>query len=169
MRYRYLALGALVCGVVFGGDVSAQTADPQVMAPIRKFVDTFNQGDVPGAAATHAASADLVILDEPPPFIWHGAQAFQAWLGDLEADSKARGITDQHVTISAPTRVEMSGTGAYVIVPAVYVFKEKGVPMRASAQMTFVLQKETAGWLIHAWTWTGPRATRASTGKPSPR
>ena len=36
-------------------------------------------GDVAGAAATHAAEADLVIIDEVPPFLWRGSQAFQAW------------------------------------------------------------------------------------------
>ena len=54
------------------------------------------------------------------------------------------------MTIRAPTRVEIEGDGAYVIVPAVYSFKEKGVPMRATAQMTFALKKGAGGWLIHA-------------------
>ncbi len=58
------------------------------------------------------------------------------------------------MTIEAPTRVEVEGDGAYVIVPAVYSFKEKGVLMRAAAQMTFALKKGAGGWLIHAW--TGP-------------
>jgi len=67
------------------------------------------------------------------------------------------------VTISAPTRVESSGDSAYVIVPAVYSYKEKGVAMRETAQMTFVLKKGTSGWLIHGWTWTGPKPRRAAT------
>lgn len=163
MTFRALTLGAMVCGVLLAGEVSAQTADPQVMAPIRTFERTFNKGDVAGAAATHAATEDLVIIDEPPPFVWHGAQAFQAWVNDLGADEKARGITDQHVTIGTPSRVEVNGSGAYVVAPAAYAFKEIGVAMRESAQMTFVLKKnDTGAWLIHAWTWTGPRASRVS-------
>jgi ketosteroid isomerase-like protein len=137
-----------------------------MMAPIRTFADTFNKGDVSGAAATHAATAELVIIDEPPPYVWQGAQAFQAWVNDLAADEKARGITDQHVEIGTPSRVEVKGDGAYVITPSVYSFKENGVAMRESAQMTFVLKKEASGaWLIHAWTWTGPRASRSARGK----
>jgi hypothetical protein len=28
--------------------------------------------------------------------------------------------------------------------------------------MTFTLKKGAGGWLIHGWTWTGPRARKAS-------
>jgi ketosteroid isomerase-like protein len=167
-RYRQMMQGALLCGALMGAALCAQAqaqtpaADPQVMAPIQKFMDAFNKGDIAGAAATHAATADLVILDEPPPFLWRGPKAFHTWAGDLDADAKKKGITDQSVTIKAPTRVEIDGSGAYVIVPAVYMFKEKGVPMKAAAQMTFALKKDASGWLIHAWTWTGPRAQKAA-------
>jgi ketosteroid isomerase-like protein len=161
MTNRYLTLGLLLCGMLFQGTVFAQAPDPQVMAPIEKFMTAFNKGDIAGAEATHAAGADLVILDEVPPFLWRGPQAFKTWAGDLDADGKRRGHSDQQVTIKAPTRVEIDGTNAYVIVPAVYSLKEKGVPMRASSQMTFVLKKDASGWLIHAWTWTGPRIQKA--------
>lgn len=153
---RYLILGGIV-GLVMGTPARAQAPDPQLIAPIQKFIDSFNKGDAAGAAATHASNADLAIIDEVPPYVWRGPQAFQAWSADLDADVKKRGMTDPVVTISAPTRVETNGDQAYVVVPAVFTFKEKGVAMREAAQMTFVLRKSAAGWLIHGWTWTGPR------------
>lgn len=160
---RKLILGAFVCVCVCTASaVQSQTTDPQVMAPINRFLEAFNQGDVAGAAAAHAAEADLVIIDEVSPFLWRGVQAFQTWAADLEKDAKARGITDQMVSIGAATRTETDGAGAYVIVPSVYTFKEKGVAMREAAQMTFTLKKGAAGWLIHGWTWTGPKAQKAS-------
>ena len=104
---RYLALGAVVCLCLsMGAAVQAQSPDPQLTAPITKFVDAFNKGDMAGAAATHAAGADLVIIDEVAPYLWRGAKALQTWAGDLEADAKKKGIADQKVTISAATRVE---------------------------------------------------------------
>jgi len=163
---RYLTLGAIVC-MCMGAAVYAQPSDPQLVAPINKFVDAFNKGDMAAAAATHAAEADLSILDEVSPYLWRGSQAFQTWAADLEADAKKHGMTDQKVTISQPTRVETTGREAYVIVPAVYSFKQGGVAMRETAQMTFVLKKAAAGWLIHGWTWTGskPQKAPASTRK----
>jgi hypothetical protein len=155
---RRLAIAAFVCSIA--GSVLAQPADPQVTAPINKFIDAFNKGDAAGAAATHAAEADLVIVDEVAPYVWHGANAFQSWASDLQADAKKNGVTDEKVTIKAPTRIEISGDAAYVVVPSVYEFKMKGVAMRETAQMTFVLKRGASGWLIHGWTWTGPRAQK---------
>ena len=158
---RTLMLGVLVClaGV---SPAFAQAADPAVVAPINTFVTSFNKGDIAAAAATHAAVADLFIVDEAPPYAWHGTKAVQTWLADLGAADAKAGVTDQAVAIGAPTRVEVTGTAAYVIVPATYTFKEKGVAMRAAAQMTFFLKKSSGGWLIHGWTWTGPRASKAA-------
>lgn len=146
--------------------VGAGMPDAQLMVPIQKFIDSFNKGDAAAAAATHAASADLTIIDEVPPYLWRGAQAFQTWGADLESDSKKHGITDQTVTISAPTREETDGGQAYVVVPAVYAFKERGVSMHEAAQMSFVLKKGADGWLIHGWAWTGPKPKPVAAAKP---
>jgi ketosteroid isomerase-like protein len=159
---RILAVASLVW-CVLGAPASAQTGDAEVTAPIRKFVDSFNTGDVAAAAATHAATADLVIIDELPPYVWHGAKAFQAWSADLESDAKKNGITDPKVTLGAVTRIERSGDQSYVVIPAVYTFKQRGTSMREAAQITVVLKKGATGWLIHGWTWTGPKP-RPATG-----
>ena len=80
---RHLTLTTMVCLCVgLGSAVLAQTQaqtqaqtrapDPQIMAPINKFLEAFNKGDTAGAAATHAAGADLAIIDEVAPFLWRG-------------------------------------------------------------------------------------------------
>jgi len=163
---RNLTLGAVVC-LAACTSASAAPPDPQIMAPIQKFIDSFNKGDAAAAAATHSATPDLTILDEVPPYIWNGPQAFSAWAADLTAANKKQGITDENVTISAPTRVETAGDGAYVIVPAVYTFKQNGVATRAAAQMTVVLKKGPGGWLIHGWTWTGPKPKPVAGAAPA--
>jgi hypothetical protein len=157
---RRVTLGVVVWCFI-GAAAGAQAQDAQVMAPIKKFIDSFNKGDTAGAAATHAADADLTITDEVPPFLWRGPQAFKEWSTALDADAKKRGMTEPVVTLKAPTRTETDGNQAYVVVPAVFTFKERGVAMREAAQMTFVLQKGAAGWLIHGWTWTGPKPQKA--------
>lgn len=158
---RPLTFAVLACFAV-AAPGSAQAPDAELMAPIRTFVDSFNKGDAAAAAATHATGADLSIVDEVPPYVWRGANAFQAWSASLESDAKKNGITDPAVALGAPTRIERDGDQAYVIVPAVYSFKQGGAPMRESAQMTFVLKKGASGWLIHAWAWTGPKPAAAS-------
>lgn len=157
-----VAMLAPLFGFALAVSASAQTADAELMAPIQKFIDSFNKGDAAAAAATHAEGADLTITDEVAPYLWRGAKAFQAWSADLESDAKKNGITDAMVTLGVPTRTERNGDQAYVVVPAVYAFKQRGAAMREAAQMTFVLSKGATGWLIHAWTWTGPKPQPAA-------
>ncbi len=163
MKHRMLGV---VLTVVLGASAVAAATDPQIVAPLHKFADRFNKGDVAGAAATHAATDDLTIVDEVPPYAWHGPQAFSTWASALESHDKANGITDEKVTIGDATRVESDGQQAYVIVPAVYEFKQHGKAMHEKAQMTFVLKKDPGGWMIHGWTWTGPKARPATPAKP---
>lgn len=158
---RYLTLGVVVWAFL-GAAASAQPTNTELMAPIQKFMETFNKGDVAGAEATHAAVPDLTIIDEVPPYLWSGPGAFKAWSSALDSDAKKQGMTEPMVSVSAPTRVESNGDRAYVIVPAVFTFKLKGAAMRSMAQMTFVLQKGATGWLINGWTWTSPKAKPAA-------
>ena len=161
---RSLTLAALLALTV-ASPVFAQASNPAVVAPINAFLEAFNKGDMAGAVAAHAADADLVIVDEAAPYVWHGAKAVQTWAADLAALDTKAGITDQKVVLGAPTRIEVAGVAAYVIAPAVYTFKEKGVAMRAASQMTFTLKKGAAGWLISSWTWTGPKASKVAAAK----
>jgi hypothetical protein len=103
---------------------AAQTA---VVAVVHQFVDGFNKGDVKTMAASCADQA--AILDEFPPYEWHGAGACAKWASDYDADAKKNGITDGVVTLSNPTHVDVTGDRAYMVVPANYSFKLKGKPV----------------------------------------
>jgi hypothetical protein len=79
---RLLTVATIVC-VLGAGIGSVVAADDPVLQPILKFMDSFNKGDVAGAAATHAANADLSITDEVAPYLWRGAKAFESWSAAL--------------------------------------------------------------------------------------
>ena len=151
---RILAFG-LLASMTFGGAVVAATPNPDLAAPIHTFIDAFNKGDGKTAAATH--TTDVAIIDESPPYLWRGPTAFADWSRDLAADDAKVGITGEMVTLGDVVRTEVSGRKAYVIVAAVYSFKDHGAAMHEPARMTFALRKGTDGWKIAAWTWTGPK------------
>jgi ketosteroid isomerase-like protein len=157
---RYTLLAAVMC-VAMGTAGAAQAQDAQLMAPIQKFLEAFNKGDAAGAAATHLADDDLVIIDEVAPHLWRGAGAFKAWTGDLASHDKKNAVTDQAVTIGKPAVAEAEGDFGYVVVPAAYAFKQGGKPMHETAHMTFALKKTAGGWMIHAWAWTGTKPVPA--------
>ena len=146
-----LASGLLAgVGLAAAGDVTA---------PIHQFIDGFNSGDTKSAFATYA-SGDIVIVDEFAPHRWVGPRAAQEWAADYDKHAQATGVTDGIVKYEEPTRTEIEGKVAYVIVPTVYSYQEHGKPIAEEGQMTFVLKLEAGGWKISAWTWSG--------GKPHP-
>ena len=136
----------------------ALAADPAgpARAAIDAFAAAFANGDMAAAKATYIANP--VIIDEPPPYMWSGRNAFDTWLADLGKDSKAAGRTAESLVIGRTLRAEMSGSAAYVIVAATYSFTQNGKAMAEPGRMTFVVHKQAVGWKIASWAWTGPRA-----------
>jgi hypothetical protein len=131
---------------------AAATERTDVLAPVHKFIDGFNSGDVNSSLA--ACADQTSIIDEFPPHEWHGTNACTAWANDFAADAKKNGLADFVVTLGNPRHVDVTGGHAYVVVPANLDFKEKGKPAReVGSMMTFALQKDTLGWRITAWSW----------------
>jgi hypothetical protein len=122
--------------------------------PIKQFIDGFSTGDVKTAYAAYAPGT-ITIIDEFAPHRWVGPNAAHEWAADYDRHAAATGVTDGSVKYDAPTRSVVDGDTAYVIIPALYSYKEHGKAMAEEGQMTFVLHAEAAGWKIKGWTWTG--------------
>lgn len=87
-------------------------------APIHQFLDGFNTGNVKSAYAAYAAG-DITIVDEFAPHRWVGPKAPQAWAADYDKHAQATGVSDGVVKYGQPTRTEVEGNVAYVIIPTV--------------------------------------------------
>jgi len=123
-----------------------------VMATVNQFVDAFNKGDTKNAAA--ACADETFIIDEFPPYEWHGADACAKWMNDYDAWAKKNSMTDGAVTLGSPRHVDVEGDAAYVVVPADISYKEKGKNAKQTGNVfTLALHKETAGWRIVGWSW----------------
>ena len=152
MRKTVLALlaWALYAPVAF-----AASGD-DVAAPIRQFIDAFNKGDSATGFATYA-QGEITIVDEFAPHRWSGPKAAQEWAADYDKHAKATGVTDGLVKYGTPTRIEVEGDLAYVILPTEYLYKEHGKPMQEKGQITAVMHKEAGAWMIRGWTWSGEK------------
>jgi hypothetical protein len=147
------AILALVASVLLSNAALA-AAPADVMVPIRQFVDGFNKGDTASAYAAYE-KGNITIVDEFSPHRWTGPNAAHAWAADYEKHATATGVTEGLVKYDAPTRTEIEGDLAYVIIPTVYLYKEHGKPIAEEGQATFVLHAEQSGWKIRSWTWSG--------------
>src|SRR5260221_6493833 len=140
---RKLIVGLLASSLFAPAAMAAGPAG-DVTAPIHQFIDGFNTGDTKSAFAAYAAGG-VSITDEFAPHLWQGPNAAQAWAADYDKHAQASGVTDGSVKYGAPTRTEIDGDIAYVIVPTVYTYKEHGAPIAEEGQMTFVLHDGAAG------------------------
>ncbi len=134
--------------------LAAASSPDSPMAPVTAFVQAFSTGDIAGLTAAQRDS-NFAIMDEVPPHIWLGPKAVDAWMASLDSYDKAHGRTDGAVAISKPQVLTVEGDRAYAVAPSVYTFKQKGIPMREPATMTFALHHTTSGWKIAGWTWNG--------------
>jgi hypothetical protein len=81
----------IIALVMFGAAIEVLPAsnESEVMAPIRQFVDSFNNGD---ATTTPAGCSNVTaIIDDFSPFGWHGADACAKWMESYKAFAAANG------------------------------------------------------------------------------
>ena len=76
-------------------------------------------------------------------------------MSDYDKHAKATGVTGGKVTYGEPTRTEVEGDLAYVIIPTVYLYREHGKPLREEGQVTAVVHAEGGVWKMRGWTWSG--------------
>ena len=75
-------------------------------------------------AATYAIPGS--ILDGMAPHLWQGPTATEDWYRDVLIEGKQHGATDYFVTLAEPLHNNVTGDGAYVVVPATMTFKLHG-------------------------------------------
>jgi hypothetical protein len=114
MKRALLAIVATLCLIP---SASAATRG-DVMTPIRQFIDGFNSGDTKSAFAAYS-TGDILIIDEFAPHRWTGPHAAQEWAAAYDKHAHATGVSDGSVKYGNPTRTEIEGDAAYVIVPTV--------------------------------------------------
>jgi ketosteroid isomerase-like protein len=144
----------VLLAVVLCAPATIRAGQEDVSAPVRQFIDGFNTGNVQAAFAAYANGV-ITIVDEFAPHIWTGPDAAHQWADAYDKHARATGVTDGRVTYRQPTRTEVEGDVAYVVMPTLYVYKEQGKDLREEGQMTVVLNHQANGWKIRSWTWTG--------------
>lgn len=137
-----LAVSALTAGSALASDRSDITA----------VLNQWNDADV--AKSIAACADDASVMDDIPPYEWHGAGACANWAKDYDAFAQKNGMTDATGTIGKPRKIIITGDRAYAIAPATFSFTKDGKQVKNIATATFALKKTAAEWRITGWTWT---------------
>ncbi len=117
-------------------------------------LSVLNQwNDADEAKAVAACADDASVIDDIPPFEWHGPGACSRWQKDYDAYVQKEGMTDATGTIGKPRQLIISGDRAYAVVPTTFAFTKQGKPVKVGATTTFSLHRTAAGWRITGWAW----------------
>ena len=133
--------------------VSVLTAGPALASDKGDIMAVLKQWISSEAGSVAACADDAAVIDDLPPFEWHGPGACSRWQKDAEAFDKQEGATDTAGTMGDPQQFVISGDRAYVVLPTTFAFTQKGKRVKEAATSTLVLHKTAVGWRITAWTW----------------
>lgn len=124
-----------------------------VIRILQQFVDSGTSGDVKSALA--ACARDTVIIDEFPPYVWHGDGSCERWAKDFGAHAQKNAIAHGLVTLGTPLHIDVTDDQAYAVMRADYTFhmKEKEIK-EVDALWTVSLRKNGNGWQITGFAWS---------------
>lgn len=137
---------ALAASLLTAGPALAADKD-DIMAVLTQWNDTDE------AKAVATCAEDAAVVDEIPPFEWHGPGACSRWQKDYDAYVEKHGLTEVAGTIGNPRRLIITAERAYVVLPTTFAFTQNGKRVNQTATATFALRKTAAGWRITAWAW----------------
>ena len=135
---------------------AAATPAEDATRTVTGVLDKFNAGDINAFFAAHETSATIV--DEIAPFSWTGANAVQHWAADYAKDAARRGISGGRVEYGRPLQAISDGAHAYIVLPAIYRFKQSGKRMAGKGSMTFLMNRHGETWKIASWAYSGATA-----------
>lgn len=157
---RALASAAFVLGACTAAPAQSPAPSPSpdaLMAPVRALVAAFNAA---GAYPAQLFTADAVVTDEFPPFVWNAVNggAKQWWrdlVGDANSAQRERFVAaKQHVETGAPEFVRVAGDGAWFVCPATLQYTTRaGVKHVQQGRWLFYLRREGDVWRISAHAW----------------
>jgi SnoaL-like domain len=126
-----------------------------MLAPVQRWIDAFNAAKTP--LPEDVFTADVVITDQFPPYVWSGAAEADAWSERLNAGLLGSRVKNEHVVTEPPRAfmIDKAGDRASFVLPATLTYDFDGKPTSDRALWYFVVVRTAEGtWLIAADTWT---------------
>ena len=144
----FVATTSLSIGNAFASDQS------DVLKRMQQTIDEGNRNIDPAKLAENFTPS-VVIVDDLAPYVFTGApeQAIGAWAKAYEADSERNGISGFSMQLLKARTIEVIDDHAYIVLPAVYHFKQHNKPARIRGTITATLEKVNDQWLISTWSW----------------
>jgi len=155
MSKRKLASLLLALAATSAPALAAPKApSPAMLAPVMAWIEAFNADRLP--LPRDVFTADAVVTDQFPPYVWSGSTGVEAWSKSLEDGLRDPKLKHERVEVGTPQQFLTGGTTdrAQFVLPATLTYTYDGKPGTDRALWLFVVVKEDGVWKIAADTWT---------------
>lgn len=121
--------------------------EEEPIAVLRAVIDAMNKGQDRAGLANMAA--DVVIIDDVPPFRRTGRHEAELWFQRLAV---ARHEVDASLTLKNAD-VRVAGDKAYVVAPGLYRGMLEGAGVDVQGTLTATLRRHQSTWLVDGLIW----------------
>lgn len=121
--------------------------EEEPVAVLRAVLDAMNNGQDHAGLANMAA--DVVIIDDVPPFRRTGREEAELWFQRLAV---ARHQVDASLTLKNAD-VRVAGDAAYVVAPGLYRGMLEGSRVDVQGTLTATLRRHQSSWLVDGLIW----------------
>ena len=162
-------IGALAACIAFSAQALAAqapqdpaTADVAALAQRWEAAGNGAGGDPAQALAALTVDGPQVVQDNFPPFLWTGAGAMKAWLGDYVATVAREQDTETRTVVGAPSYVRSEGDRVFAVFPVTYTYRKAGTPVREDLVWSIVALRTGEGLKLEAMSYGGGPGAPAS-------
>ena len=153
MKQAIVLAAALAFALVPAGVVAAPQPPPAAILKLANaIVHAANTDDASELATIF--TADAVMVDENPPFVWRGTGAGVAWLHVVDAVVRKAKLKDFRATNVHVSEFRSSASDAYMVQVLTIVAIANGKPFAESGTMTYTFHDTGGTWLISSAVWT---------------
>lgn len=137
--------------VTFGTATAFASENQDILAAVQRFGQVFQLQNTQEALETCAHN--VTVVDDLPPYLWHGPGACSRWLATLKSNlerlDKVPGMTNLRLELMKPTRTVVSGDRAYAVAPLRVSYPgSRRAAHRLNVLVTLVLHKVSARWFV---------------------
>lgn len=151
-RDSLLLLTPLLVLIAAGPALAAVSPPAPIAALVRRVEIATNHDN--GAAMRGIYTADAVVVDENPPYVWRGANAGAAWWSNVDGIVAKMHLKSFGAAFRPASEFRLSGNDAYMVQPTTVHGVQNGKAFSERGTMTYTFHRDHGTWKISSQVWT---------------
>lgn len=124
----------------------------EIMVPVEAVARFMATSDAQALAEAFATDG-LVMVENFPPFLFTGPDAFACWRDGFRAHAERNGLSDLAWRFGKAQDFTRDGDRVFFVLPTEWSGKAHGQPFKERGGWAFVLDEVDGRWRIRSYAW----------------